>query len=205
MKSDRQHSGRSPWEAQSADSMPVPDHGSLCGLGADGLHRLHFCDWGRQDNPRVVFCVHGDGRHAREFDVLARALATDFRVICPDLSVRGAGDWLGTATQHTSEQLREDLVTLLSHLEIDQVDWIGASLGGQIGLRLAAQPGTPIRRLFVTDAETFPHAISPAEIADIREFMDANDTSRFANQRSLRAGALLSASTRRSTRMGLVR
>jgi pimeloyl-ACP methyl ester carboxylesterase len=40
---------------------------------------------------------------------------------------------------------------LIAHLGVDQVDWVGTSLGGLIGIVLAGMPGTPIRRLVIND------------------------------------------------------
>ena len=58
-------------------------------LGPHGFHRVTYYEWGDAENPRVVLCVHGLTRNGRDFDVLARALAPQFRVVCPD--VRRAG------------------------------------------------------------------------------------------------------------------
>ncbi len=127
--------------AEEGERLRIPRHGSYRGLGVGGFHRLHYCDWGRPDNPRVVVCVHGYGRNARDFDVLARALSADFRVICPDLAPRGQRDWLGTATDNGCAQMLADLNALLSHLDVDEVDWIGTSLGASLGSYLRAQPG----------------------------------------------------------------
>jgi Alpha/beta hydrolase family len=155
-------SGAAPLCTDSTDSLPVPRHGSYSRSGVEGPYRLHYCDWGRADNPRVVMCVHGAQGNARDFDVLARDLSANFRVICPDLSGRGECDWLGTATGHTFPQLLADLDGLLSGLMVEEVDWIGTSLGGILGMHLAVAPGTRIRRLVMMNAgESFPFETSP--------------------------------------------
>jgi pimeloyl-ACP methyl ester carboxylesterase len=153
LKSGARRTGAAPRVADAVDHVPVPRHGSYRGLGASGFHRLHYCDWGRRDNPRVVVCVHGYRRHSRDFDVLARELSANHRVICPDLGGRGKTDWLGSATESTFPQLLADLTALLSRIDVDDVDWIGTSLGGVLGLYLAAQSGTPIRRLVMNDVD----------------------------------------------------
>jgi len=153
-----------PIDALRTESVPVPRHGSWSRPGADGFYRIHYCDWGRGDNPRVVVCVHGYHRSARDFDALARDLSSRFRVICPDLAGRGKSDWLGTATEHCFAQLLADLDGLLSGLGVDEVDWIGTSLGGILGMHLAVQAGTPIRRLVLKNVgECMPvQALPPA-------------------------------------------
>jgi pimeloyl-ACP methyl ester carboxylesterase len=44
-----------------------------------------------------------------------------------------------------------DMVTLLARLDVDAVDWVGTSMGGLIGMGLAALKGTPVRRLVLND------------------------------------------------------
>ncbi len=100
-----------------------------------------------------MVCVHGSRGTARDFDVLARGLAADFRVICPDLAGRRDGEWLGTAMRLDFPQLLADLNALLARLDVDEVDWIGTSLGGLLGRHLARQDGTPIRRLMLLGDE----------------------------------------------------
>ncbi len=63
-------------------------------LGPHGFHRVAYREWGDADNPRVVVCVHGLTRNSRDFDALARVLAADYRVICPDVVGRGHSQWL---------------------------------------------------------------------------------------------------------------
>jgi pimeloyl-ACP methyl ester carboxylesterase len=132
---------------------PVPRHDSIIREGRGGPFRLHYCDWGDLCNPRIVVCAHGHGGNAREFDALARALAPDHRVICPDLVVRGDSDWLGAATDYGLPQLRADLDVLLTRLGVREVDWIGIASGGILGMRVAAQAYSPIRRLVVSDVD----------------------------------------------------
>ena len=69
-------------------------------IGPSGLHRMAYTEWGAADNPRVLICVHGLSRNGRDFDVLAQALAADYRVICPDIVGRGRSDWLRDAANY---------------------------------------------------------------------------------------------------------
>ena len=50
-------------------------------LGARGLHRVAYWEWGDAANPKVLVCAHGLSRQGRDFDTLARALAGDYRVV----------------------------------------------------------------------------------------------------------------------------
>ena len=50
-------------------------------------------EWGEPTNRRVLVCP-GLTRNGRDFDDLARALAGEYRVVCPDVVGRGRSDWL---------------------------------------------------------------------------------------------------------------
>ena len=116
-----------------------------------GLHRIAYLEWGNRDQPRVLVCVHGLARCARDFDVLARALSERYRVICPDLPGRGDSDWLGNPHEYQLPIYVADMVTLIARLDTDAVHWVGTSLGGLIGMALASLPGSPIDRLVLND------------------------------------------------------
>ena len=120
-------------------------------LGARGLHRMAYWEWGAADNPRVVVCVHGLSRQGRDFDTLARDLSADYRVVCPDVVGRGQSDWLADPMGYGIAQYVADMVTLVARLNVAQVDWVGTSMGGLIGMMLASLPNTPLRRLVLND------------------------------------------------------
>jgi pimeloyl-ACP methyl ester carboxylesterase len=130
--------------------MPMTEQ-SFLGLGPHGFHRVAYVEWGDPANPRVLVCVHGLTRRGRDFDFLARALEDRCRVICVDLPGRGASDWLPVAADYQPTTYLQDMAALIARLGVEQVDWLGVSLGGLIGMMLAAQPKTPIRRLVLDD------------------------------------------------------
>ena len=120
-------------------------------ISLGGLHRMSYKEWGDADNPQVLLCVHGVTRVADDFDYMARALAGDYRVICPDIVGRGRSGWLANPQQYILPQYVSDIVTLLARVLPDddsqQVDWFGTSMGGLIGIGLASLPGNPVRKL----------------------------------------------------------
>jgi pimeloyl-ACP methyl ester carboxylesterase len=116
-----------------------------------GLHRMAYLEWGSRDNPRVLVCVHGLTRCARDFDFLARALASHYRVVCPDLPGRGESDWLTNPLEYNLPVYVGDMVTLIARLDVEAVHWVGTSLGGLIGMTLAALPHAPVTKLVVND------------------------------------------------------
>ncbi len=123
-------------------------------LSPGGLHTMHYTEWGGRDNPRIVICVHGLSRNCRDFDTLAQALESDFRVVCPDVVGRGKSSWLADKTGYLNAQYAADITTLIARLTADgmrEIFWVGTSMGGIIGMILAALPRTPIRRLVLND------------------------------------------------------
>ncbi|WIT10458.1 alpha/beta hydrolase [Paucibacter sediminis] len=137
-------------------------------LSSAGLHRMGYWEWGARDNPRVLVCVHGLSRQGRDFDTLAQALAAQYRVICPDVVGRGSSDWLANPALYQIPTYVADMVTLLARLDVEQVDWVGTSMGGLIGMGLAALPGNPVRRLVLNDVGP---AIEPDAIKRIGSYL----------------------------------
>jgi pimeloyl-ACP methyl ester carboxylesterase len=137
------------------NAVTEPRQQSVLGLGAHGFHRLAYVEWGERENPRVVVCVHGLTRNGRDFDFLARALAPHYRVVCPDIAGRGRSDWLTHAQDYAYPQYCADMNVLIARLGVEQVDWVGTSMGGLIGMMLAAQPQSPIRKLVMNDVGPF--------------------------------------------------
>ena len=45
-----------------------------------------------------------------------------------------------------------DMVTLIARLDVEAVHWVGTSMGGLIGMALAAQAATPVRKLVLNEA-----------------------------------------------------
>ena len=131
----------------------VPDRtGSVRGLSRRSFHRIAFTDWGPAVSDLPVLCVHGLTRNGRDFDHLGTALASKGRrVICPDLPGRGQSERLKDSSDYVLPQYCSDMTALIAALGAVEIDWVGTSLGGLIGIVLAALPGNPIRRMVIND------------------------------------------------------
>lgn len=120
-----------------------------------GLHQMAYKEWGDEDNPNVLLCVHGVTRVSDDFDNMARALASDYRVVCPDVVGRGRSGRLRNPQLYRLPQYVSDMVTLLARVlargERQTVDWFGTSMGGLIGLGLASLPDSPVGKLVLND------------------------------------------------------
>ena len=124
---------------------------SLSCLGPHGFHRLAYWEWPGPPGARTVLCVHGLTRNGRDFDTLAEALAASCRVICPDFPGRGHSEWLSDPADYNYAVYLADMAALIARLDVDAVDWVGTSMGGLVGMAMAAQKATPIRRLVIND------------------------------------------------------
>ena len=134
-------------------------------LSPHGFHRVAYRQWGDPDDDRVVVCVHGLTRNGRDFDALAAAIADRFRVICPDMPGRGDSEWLPDPRDYTFPTYLTTLTALLAHAHVERCAWVGTSMGGLLGIALAAQRATPIVRLVVNDVGPVLESAALARIA----------------------------------------
>jgi pimeloyl-ACP methyl ester carboxylesterase len=137
-----------------------PRIGSVRCLSPSGFHTIRYREFGDATNRNIAICVHGLTRNATDFDALANELCKTHRVICPDVVGRGQSDWLHDWHHYGFAQYLADanalITSVCSATNVEQVNWIGTSMGGLIGMLLAAmpvKPGTenPIRKLVMND------------------------------------------------------
>lgn len=137
-------------------------------LSPAGLHNMAYKEWGDPKNPEVLLCVHGVTRVSDDFDALATAMADRYRVICPDVVGRGRSSWLTNPQFYQLPQYVSDMVTLIARLDVKQVDWFGTSMGGLIGMGVAALKENPIRKMMLNDIGP---TINYAALMRIAEYM----------------------------------
>ncbi len=106
----------------------------------------------------TLICVHGLTRNARDFDAIAAALSRRYRVVCPDMPGRGRSEWLANPAEYAFPVYLDDCAALIARLDVESVDWIGTSMGALLGMMLAAQRESPIRKLALNDAGAFVSA-----------------------------------------------
>jgi pimeloyl-ACP methyl ester carboxylesterase len=165
-------------------SCPVPPQALNRSPGGQPLEqrRMAYLDWPAADpacSGHVVVCVHGLSRQGRDFDTLAQALQPTARVICPDVAGRGQSDWLADPMTYQVATYVGDMVALLAQLRsegVHTVDWVGSSMGGLIGMALAAQPALGLRRLVLNDVGP---AIQPEALLRIGTYLGTDP--RFAS------------------------
>jgi len=106
-------------------------------LACEG-REIHFMEWGAEHRETVI-AWHGLARTGRDMDELAAHLSSRYRVICPDTIGRGLSQW----SPHPEREYCLDFygrlaLSLLEQLGIRDCHWVGTSMGGAIGIRLAA-------------------------------------------------------------------
>lgn len=154
--------------AEATLTRAAPRVRSLRSLSPFGFHRVVWYEWGAADARDVVICVHGVSRNGRDFDVLGEALSTTHRVLAVDMPGRGRSDWLVDAADYTFPTYLTTLTALIAASGVDTVSFVGTSMGGLLGMVLAAQPNTPVARLVINDVGP---AIEPAALARIGTYL----------------------------------
>ena len=131
--------------------------GVASSISSKGFHNLVYQEWGEPkdhcdyEDIAPVMCLHGLTRNSRDFDMLAKELSVNRRVICPDTVGRGYSDWLRTHEDYSLPQYNLDVAVVAARTNLLRYDIVGTSLGGLMGIILASMDRSPVRRLVVND------------------------------------------------------
>ncbi|MES2984966.1 MAG: alpha/beta hydrolase [Pseudomonadota bacterium] len=148
-------------------------------IGEPGMHELVFYDWGDINSQRVAVCVHGLTRNAHDFDALAQALvAKGRRVFTLNMAGRGESAWLADPAGYNYASYVADCNAVMDNFHLRGVEWIGTSMGGLIGMMIASQSNSRIRRLIMNDIGAF---LSKEALTRIYEYVRTMP-SRFADR-----------------------
>ena len=136
-------------------------------LSCEG-REIHYVEWG-QGHAETVIAWHGLARTARDMDDIARHLSARFRVICPDTIGRGLSQWSPAPEREYCLAFYGRLaVSLMDQLGVREAHWLGTSMGGALGIRLAAGAlKGRIRRLVLNDIGP---KLGPAAVERIRSY-----------------------------------
>ena len=113
---------------------------------------IHYTEWGA-GNPAVVIAWHGLARTGRDMDDIAAHLSTRYRVVCPDTIGRGLSQWSpAPEKEYCLAFYARQAISLIDQLGLGEVSWLGTSMGGALGIHLAAGAlKGRIRRLILND------------------------------------------------------
>ncbi|HJC28495.1 MAG TPA: alpha/beta hydrolase [Candidatus Dietzia intestinipullorum] len=103
---------------------------------------------GREDAP-VVFFAHGLLFSGWMFQHQIAALSDRYR--CVAIDFRGQGDSPRALGGYDMDTLTSDVTELLRHLQISVVNFVGLSMGGFVGMRLAARNPEIVHSLTLMD------------------------------------------------------
>jgi 3-oxoadipate enol-lactonase len=114
---------------------------------------------------RLVLCVHGLSANCRSFDRFVPVLAeAGHHVVTMDLRGRGRSDITPPGSYGWDSHAR-DLLEIGEQYGVDSFDVIGHSMGGFIGMYLAAKYPRHCRRLVLIDAVGAPEPSALLSIA----------------------------------------
>ena len=89
----------------------------------DGL-RLYARDYpGPDASAPALLCLHGLSRNSKDFESLAQALASDFRVVVPEQRGRGLSDYDEDVSRYSLLQYVEDTRGLIVDLGVERLSW----------------------------------------------------------------------------------
>jgi|SRR5215813_11461525 len=111
--------------------------------------RLHYLEWGDRARPHVLL-VHGWDGTAHYWDLVAPALADRYHVMALTLRGRGRSD-ADSSGEYRFADYVHDIREATRRLGVERMLFVGASLGGMIGLAYVAEHGDQVERLVLVD------------------------------------------------------
>ncbi|MFJ6199947.1 alpha/beta fold hydrolase [Micromonospora sp. NPDC092111] len=129
---------------------------------------LHVDDTGEADLVPVV-CLHSLFLDHRQFDAFAAAASGQLRIIRPDF--RGQGRSSGAVRDIiTVESCAGDIQALLDKLGVTEAHFLVSSMGGDVGLRVAAHRPDLIRSMVITGSSA--RAEPPGQLREFLQWVE---------------------------------
>ena len=143
--------------------MNCTSHYALC----EG-REIHYTQWGAEHSSTVI-AWHGLARTGRDMDDIAAHLSSKYRVICPDALGRGLSQWSPEPEkEYCLAFYARQAMSLMDQLDLGEVSWLGTSMGGALGINLAAGAlKGRIRRLILNDIGP---KLAPTAVDRIRSY-----------------------------------
>lgn len=141
--------------------MNTPQELTFSSLGLD----LACAAWGEPDLP-VVVLLHGFQDHGRSWDPIARDLARDYRVLCPDQRGFGHSGWAGAGGSYHFYDYFMDLYALLESAGVERAHLVGHSMGANVAAGFAGSFPERVGRVALVEGLGLPD--NPPEDAPMR-------------------------------------
>lgn len=135
--------------------------------------RLHYLDEGSGD---PILLLHGEPTWAYLYRKMVRPLATNGRVVVPDLIGFGRSDKVTQRGWYSYDRHVDSIVQLLERLELSGITLVVQDWGGPIGLRVAVEHPARFDRLVILNTGIFrpgPNWPNPAFL-QWRAFAESN-------------------------------
>jgi pimeloyl-ACP methyl ester carboxylesterase len=113
---------------------------------------LHYEDVGQ--GPETILFSHGLLFSTRMFDKQVEAFKGRYR--CFSYDHRGQGQSETTASGYDMDALTEDAIALIEHFKLGPVHFVGLSMGGFVGMRMAARRPDLVKSLAVLETSAEP-------------------------------------------------
>ncbi len=128
---------------------------------AEGLRLFSRVYSGPTAAAPVVLCLHGLMRNGRDFQDIAAHLATQYRVIVPDVRGRGCSARDPNFRNYHLPVYLNDLLSLCTGLGVERASIIGTSMGGLMAMSFAAMQPQLVGGIVLNDvgAELDPRGI----------------------------------------------
>ncbi len=144
----------------------------------DGLKlyaRDYFVDGSSEGEQAVktVMCLHGFTRNSADFSFLCDQLPESYRIIVPDQRGRGLSEYDSNTQNYNPAIYVQDMFVLLKELNISAVDIIGTSMGGVIGMTMAAMNPVMVKGLVLNDVGP---AINPDGLQRVIDYLGNKPT-----------------------------
>ena len=135
----------------------APEHHDV---EVDGA-RIHYRAWGTVSDLPTIVLLHGGAANASWWDHIGPQLATDRRVIAPDLSGHGDSAW---KDEYERAQWAVEAAGPVFAEGVEPAIFIGHSMGGWVSVFAAVLASGAVRSIIAIDS---PLAEQPPEEAPI--------------------------------------
>ena len=135
------------------------------GEAAVGTLRLHYAAWGPKSAPPLLL-LHGGAANTHWWDWAAPRLAGAFRVFALDFPGHGQSMW-PRPPRYRMQEFVAAVVGLAKVLRIRRFDLAGHSMGGKVGMLVAARYPRLVDHLVIVDATPDVSAEGLAEMRRI--------------------------------------
>jgi pimeloyl-ACP methyl ester carboxylesterase len=129
-----------------------------------GPLRLHYAAWGPKAAPPLLL-LHGGAANTHWWDWLAPELAGASRLLALDFPGHGRSAW-PRPPRYRMPDFVAAVVGFAKELGIRRLDLVGHSMGGKVGMLVAARHPRLVRSLVIVDATP---DVSPDGLAEMRQ------------------------------------